>query len=508
LGLVLSAAVSSVAAEEKENIVAEPNLQIFTVLAAVNAAGYNDGADKPELAPLRAAVRKELASLNIPSLPALREYYQRHKLTEPGRDLSQYVSLALFLGPPPAFKLQQSETSLPPEISDFEDMVPLIASFYQEAKIAALWEKYQPAMEQESERYRKLLSKLILETGAYLRIDMSAYMSRKFAIYISPLGAPNQTNARSYGDTYYIVVSPAADLPESDILHGWLHYILDGYPYKYWRTVENKAELQKITKRIPALDSEVVSDFNLQLTESMIRAIQVRRSGASAQEKQRAVDDAMESGYYLTAYFYEALGAFEKQAVGMRLYYPDMIDAISVKKEQERLAKVHFRAQAAPEFSEGHQKLWSPIEQGIRQGEDSIARGQYEQARQILEDVTKEYGQQPRAVYDLAIVATIEKQPETAKQYFTQAAGLSADPHIKAWSHIYLGRLLDLQGNRDEAKAEYSAALAVGDPGADTRTAAEKGLQQGFSPGAKADSAGSAPQPMEEPRQRVPLGRD
>ena len=68
-------------------------------------------------------------------------------------------------------------------------------------------------------------------------------------------------------------------------------------------------------------------------------------------------------------------------------------------------------------------------------------------------------------MYDLAIVATLEKQPETAKQYFTQAAGLSADPHIKAWSHIYLGRLLDLQGNRDEAKAEYSAALAVGDPG-------------------------------------------
>jgi len=86
LGALLLFSISAARAEE--NIVAEPNLQVFTVLAAINAAGYNEGADKPELAPMREAVRKELAAKNIPSLPALKEFYERHRRSEPGRDLS------------------------------------------------------------------------------------------------------------------------------------------------------------------------------------------------------------------------------------------------------------------------------------------------------------------------------------------------------------------------------------------------------------------------------------
>lgn len=508
-GLLLAVTIGVVlpvcAAEEKDNIVAEPNLQLFTVLAAINAGGYDEGANRPELAPLRAAVRKELAARNISTVPSLREFYERHKLFEPGRDLGQYVSLALFLGPPPAFELQGSPNNLPPEVGDLADMVPLIAEFYKEADIPAMWEKYQPALEQEADRYRKFLSKVMLEINAYLRIDTSGYWNRKFAIYLSPLGAPNQTNARSYGDSYYIVVSPAASLPEDEIRHGWLHYLLDPYPYKYARMIESKAQLQQINQRIPALDASFRSDFSLLLTESLIRAIQVRRSTGTPADKNRAVNDAVQTGYYLTAYFYEAMEVFEKQPVGMRLYFPEMIEAINAKKELDRLSGVQFRAQATPEFREVRENRWSLAEQAIRKGEDALARGQYEQARQILEGVTKDYGQQPRALYDLAIIATQQKQPATAKQYFTEAASASTDPRIKAWSHIYLGRLLDLEGNRDQAKTEYAAALAAGDPAAETRAAAEKGLQQEFSPsGRSADE----PPAQEKPRQGVPLGRD
>ena len=491
-------------AQAEDSIVAEPNVQLFTVLAAVNAAGYDEGANKPELAPLRAAVRRELAARQISGLPDLKEFYQRHRLFEPGRDLSQYVSLALFLGPPPSFELQGSSTSLPPEVSDLKEMVPLIAEFYKEAGVAALWEKYQLAMEQESDRYRKFLSRVMLETNGYLRVDTSGYSNRKFAIYISPLGAPGQTNARSYGENYFIVVSPSAELPEEEIRHGWLHYLLDSYPYNNARTIESKAQLQQIAQRAPGLDPSFRNNFTLVLTESLIRAIQARRSRGSPQDKLRAANDAVQEGYILTAYFFEAMEAFEKQPVGMKLYYPEMVDAISVKTEQARLAKVQFSAQPVAERRE---TLWTSAEQMIRQGEDSIARGEYEQARQILETLSKQYGQQPRALYDLAIVATQQKQPLSAKDYFTQAAALSSDPHIKAWSHIYLGRMLDLEGNREEARTEYSAALAAGDPAAETRTAAEKGLREGFLPQGKAGNEKDSPQPEEKPRTRVPLGK-
>jgi len=56
------------------------------------------------------------------------------------------------------------------------------------------------------------------------------------------------------------------------------------------------------------------------------------------------------------------------------------------------------------------------------------------------------------------------------------------DPHVVAWSHIYLGRIFDLQGERDSAVAQYKAALATSDVPADARTSAERGLQQPYEP--------------------------
>jgi len=504
VGLTCVFLLATVVQVKAQDVVAEPNLQLFTVMAAINAAGYDAGTSQPELAPMRAAVRRELAGVSIPSLPELKDFYERHRLFEPGRDLSQYISLALYLSPPPAFELQGSPANRPPEVTDLADMVPLISAFYEQAKIATLWQKYQPAMEQESIRYRKFLSRMILETNAYLRMDTSGYFNRRFAIYIDPLEAPNQVNARSYGVNYIIAVGPAAELPEEEIRHGWLHYLLDPYPYKYAKNVEPKASLQQITKRIPQLDDSFRNDFSLLLTESLIRAIQARRSSGAAQSKRQAADEAVQEGYFLTDYFFKALDTFEKQPVGMRLYYPEMIDGIQVKAEQARLAKVQFRAPSRPER---HETVLPPTEAMMRQGEDSIARGQFEEARQTFETVNREFGPQARAIYGLAIVATQQKQPQAAKEYFTQAAA-AADPHIKAWSHIYLGRILDLEGNRDQARAEYSAALAAGDSSPATRAAAEKGLQEGFAGKPKAENAQDVPSLEEKPRQGIPLGKD
>jgi hypothetical protein len=53
---------------------------------------------------------------------------------------------------------------------------------------------------------------------------------------------------------------------------------------------------------------------------------------------------------------------------------------------------------------------------------------------------------------------------------------------LLAWSHIYLGRILDIQEEREAALAEYRAALAAGDTAADTKAAAEKGLSAPYQP--------------------------
>ena len=77
-----------------------------------------------------------------------------------------------------------------------------------------------------------------------------------------------------------------------------------------------------------------------------------------------------------------------------------------------------------------------------------------------------------------ARAAVLAKRVEDSRLMFERTLEVSHDPHVIAWSHIYLGRIYDYQPrpNRELAIVHYKAALAAGDASPDTKTAAEKGL--------------------------------
>jgi hypothetical protein len=88
--------------------------------------------------------------------------------------------------------------------------------------------------------------------------------------------------------------------------------------------------------------------------------------------------------------------------------------------------------------------------------------------------------------------------PEDAMAGFEKAAATAKETRILAWSHIYLGRMMDLDCRRDEALEQYKAALAVRDGQQDTRLAAERGVKaayavKGHSCDADTDSDGNQP---------------
>jgi len=53
---------------------------------------------------------------------------------------------------------------------------------------------------------------------------------------------------------------------------------------------------------------------------------------------------------------------------------------------------------------------------------------------------------------------------------------------VVAWSHIYLGRIFDLQAERDAALNQYRAALTAGASLPEAKAAAERGIQQPYEP--------------------------
>ena len=116
----------------------------------------------------------------------------------------------------------------------------------------------------------------------------------------------------------------------------------------------------------------------------------------------------------------------------------------------------------------------------LTEGERRIAEKNARAAEASFQKVVAKYPDQPRAWYGLGLVALLDHDGPRAKEVFgrltTGEHAATSDPMVLAWSHIYLARIYDGEGQPREAQAEYQAALTVPGGPEQARQAAQKGL--------------------------------
>jgi tetratricopeptide (TPR) repeat protein len=467
-----------VGAAEHGQLDASPGL--FTVLAAVNAAGYDAELASPNNHPLRAQVRHALTASKSPVLKELQSFFAAHRQANATAELSQYISLALSTSGPPDFNLRFKSTQIPPDVQPLQDLLPLLQTFYVEAHIDELWRQAQPGFEEAIARYQQPLSLAILQVNSYLRNPTSGYLGRRFQVYLDLLGAPNQVQTRSYADDYIVVVTASAEPRVDDVRHAYLHYLLDPLATKYGMELLKKRALLDLAQPAPALDAAYKSDFLLLSTESLIKAIETRLPGSKTR-----VEEALREGYILTPFFAEQLLGFEKEPDAMRLAFPEMVKRLNSAAEIKRLAGVEFSAKARERAAKVAERPAEPavrVNPTLEEAERLYKNRDLEGAKQAYLRLLKESDDQPlhaRAYYGLARVAVLQKDPETGDRLFQKVLECSPEPDVKAWALVYLGRLSDIAGDRSQAELHYQNALAViGDSAAAARGAAEKGMRE------------------------------
>jgi len=504
------------AAQQTPKVTLETSETLFSVLAALNACGYNQ--ELSSSYPVRAKIRAELARAAEASPEAagardqLCRFYRDHQQGDSGRDVAQYVSLGLNLGSPPKFAILINEADLPPDAAYVHGFVPLLQTYYEQEKLHAIWQAHQPEYEQMVAQFHDPVAKMILATDIYLKLPLSGYVGRKFTIFVEPLEAPGQVNARNYASDYFVVVAPENQtLRLSEIRHVYLHYVLDPFALKRANTMKRLQPLLGAVQHAP-MDESYKRDMSLLLTESLIRAIEARTPeeakastsparptpGAPASEAQRreAVQASMEEGFILTEHFYQQLALFEKSPQGLRDAYPDFLLSIDGEHEMKRARTVRFRERAVPEVVHTGKAKPDPLEVA----EDRLSSGDLKGARELADEALADPAQDhARALFILARAATLGRDMPGARTYFERTLEVAREPRMVAWSHIYLARILDLEESREEAVKHYRAALAAGDDRPDTKAAAERGLQQPYEPPAGAHPATGQPQAGNKP---------
>ena len=469
-------------AQTPGNVLLDANEQLFAILAAGMAAGTVPESSSEAGMDARKEVREFLARKNIAVSSELKKFLVEHHLEgESGTDLGQFVSLALLLGPPPDFKFTVPKTDLPPDAKELAGLVPLLKDFAEQANLTDLWAQMQRRNELEIERYSPPVRRSFALGDAYLRFPGGTYLGRTYTIYLSLMGPPEQVHARIYGSNYFLVVTPSKEPKIAEIRHQYLHFLLDPLAVKFAAEINQKSELRAIARQAPQLGSDFKEDFPLLLTECLIRAAELRMDNLPAKDGEKGVQEMTAAGLILAPYFYTALADYEKQEASMSMAYKDLVLKIDPAQEKTRLAEVKFAPPVVAEGPAAPPPAANEEERLLNQADNLVSEGKYPEARAAFKSVLETVNpKSERALFGLAVVASNTRKPDLAEEYFQKTLEAAHDLRIVTWSHIYLARIYDIKGKRNDAIAHYRAASLTASNFPDALRAVQSGMQKPF----------------------------
>lgn len=497
----------------------ESNEALFDLAAALNVCGYD--ADLQDSAPVRAEIRGEMQQALQASEPAratrdkLCQYIAEHHLNDPGRDLGQYVSLALYLTPPPELTPIADITELPPDSTAVVNVLPLVRNFADAVDLHAMWAQHRPEYDALLANVHDPMTRAILDTNIYLHQPVSSYDGRRFLILLEPMLSPTVTNARIYASDYVVVTSPtnaATNTVRLDLIrHTYLHYVVEPMVYSRAAAMDRLLPLLRPVQEAP-LEFQYKSDIVALLAECLIKSIEARTyetgdpkpqkpRGPKSREADEQYTAAMASfdratelkrrelmeldmrqGWVLTEYFFGKLQVMERDGDGLRDEIGPMIYGMDVDRERHHDEQIVFAREGSTDVLSGPKHAARQLTDMDR-AEMALMKGDRDTASDLADKAMADpKGDHGRAQYVLARIDLMSGNAEDALAAFQATLKASDDPRTLAWSHIYLGRLYDTmqQPNREKAIAEYKLALTVRDARPDTRLAAEKGIKAPF----------------------------
>ena len=510
---------------------------VLLMAAALNACGYDEGLE--ESAPVRKRVRDEMSQALAKSEDARAKrdkvclYIAQHRMTGTVKDIAQYISLALYLTPPPELETSAELTEMPPDSTQVVEIVPLLKDFVAAVDLHGIWLAVHPIYDREADRLHDPLSNMIVSTNLYLKLPASTYEGRRFVVVIEPLLSPRTVNARVYGTDYVVVVSPVdGQIRMGDVRHTYLHYVIEPLLYARANAIDRMQPILKEVRDAP-LEFRYRNDTVPLTIECLIKAIEARtmdtgvpvytipagtpRSELPRYEHERqiyqqkvdvvrlaAVRHDMTQGFVLTQYFYEQLIQFEKDPASLRDSIGEMVYSMDVDQQVHRARQIEFDKEADGDVLQQSKprKLTGLdlAEARLASGDVATASSMARQVLTVHSDTLESVADSARANFILARADLLAGHPEDAFNGFQKTLATSKDSRLLAWSHIYLGRMLDLECKRDEAISEYKEALEARDGQQDTRLAAERGVKtayprrdHGCDEDAEDDSPGTTP---------------
>ena len=387
---------------------ADPRL--ITVMAALEAAGFDPVPAGRTPSVFRAKLRRDLANVDPDLRLRLKTFYERNKLPAPATPADQaarYVSLALALGAAPSLDAPARSEDLPAGLLEVLDFAPLVQEFYRRSGIDERMVDYVRAYQAEGDRLRGPTTEMVRSLLTYLhtrplttsseRVEVKnpsnkskqktytfKEKERRFLILPDLLAPRGAINFRIIGDDYYAVVPEGTDPTSSELRRAYLQYVIDALVLRFNKDIALRREQVKqlLTEREKA-GAQVSPDVFLSVSRSLVTAADARYEetrrleilsrdtrarftaakteadkatiAKSAQAEMKAIQDETvarlaeeyEKGAVLSFYFADQLKGIESAGFDLANFFPDMIASFDPARESKRPAEYAETVQRA-----------------------------------------------------------------------------------------------------------------------------------------------------------------
>ncbi len=523
-------------------ISAQTDVRQAVFSAALIIGGYGANDEDPGVLELRAAILVNAAGVDPALRSKLEKFYRSHRRdkVDETTDGLRYRALAVMVNDPPSFRFDVEDSRIPEDIRPIVGFEVLAGELYQSPK----FRKYLPDLVAEFDKTAGRVARQIAPTVTTLvtyfrtkpvdRLEVPAVRNsegkvvrpavtrlRRLKVFIDPVLAGRAVAVRGdlfdggqerdyqrIGDRFAVFGGPNFAADESALRLAVIRFIVDPV------VIDRRDDVVQMRDTVTALlapNEAAMARYKdaplLLATDSLVSAANARYLvRASRMTENGAIvylGDARTRGEVLAIHFYEQLKRFEQTGLDLAAFFPDFAHTLDPAHEATRDAQI-AAARAAAEREPKPVSAADAFAADILLADRLISEKRFDEARPILERVLRTSGENARAYFGLAQVVEnspdqIEKDTassdsdrisaqaerlESAVNLYRKAAlsASSKELWLASWSHVNAGRILDFLDLRDEAIAEYSAAVKVGDVSQGAFKEAKAGLAAPYVP--------------------------
>jgi hypothetical protein len=298
-------------------MVVAPDERIFTLFAALNAAGYARQYEGVPMLPVRQDVSAALAEKDLPSLERLGKVFER-------MEAYHLVNWALQRGAGPGSGRAEPGWWITTRAADFYGLDVALGAFYVEADIPALWQSAAPAYDAQIAGWQPLAEAASHRLLTYLR--MSEYPFRQLVIIPNLLDSHYSGYGPQIGEIAYVVAGPTetelslSGLIEHEALHSTIGPMLD-------RQIDliPRARSERLFAVLKEQMPAGYGTWASALEESLIRAI-VLRMLSDEQLRARQIERLEAEGFLLVPTLVRGLAGYEQSGQSFEEYLPLLLE--------------------------------------------------------------------------------------------------------------------------------------------------------------------------------------